>query len=194
MSPSFHKPFTAVLLAGGQSRRMGRDKAGLEIEGVPLWQRQLATLRATEPAELLISGRIDGPYAGSGIKILPDETAGLGPLGGIATALRQMKTDLLLVLAIDLPDMTPEFLLRLTSRDSGIVPESEDHLEPLAATYPRTCFPVAESTLHSADHSMHAFVRSALGLGLLATFPAAAAERFLFRNLNTPSDLTSGDE
>ena len=48
--------FSAVLLAGGKSSRMGSDKAFLEIEGEPLWQRQLATLRGLSPGQLMISG------------------------------------------------------------------------------------------------------------------------------------------
>ena len=51
---------SAVLLAGGKSSRMGRDKAFLEIEGEPLWQRQLATLRRLAPEQLMISGPLRG--------------------------------------------------------------------------------------------------------------------------------------
>ena len=81
----------AVLLAGGKSSRMGRDKSALIVNGEPLWQRQLAVLRATEPAELFISGMRDGPYADCGVEILADGIPNCGPLGGIATALRRCR-------------------------------------------------------------------------------------------------------
>jgi hypothetical protein len=84
---------------------MGFDKATLMIDGKPLWQRQLATLRATQPGELLISGRPDGPYSGEGVPIIVDDVPDAGPLGGLATLLRIAKHPLILVLAIDLPDM-----------------------------------------------------------------------------------------
>ncbi len=116
----------AVLLAGGESSRMGRDKSALPVNGEPLWQRQLAVLRATEPAELFISGKSDGPYAGCGVEILPDEFPGCGPLGGIATALRRCKSDRLLVLAVDMPAMTAAFLRTLLEQSQrtgmGIIP------------------------------------------------------------------------
>ncbi|GDX08948.1 molybdenum cofactor guanylyltransferase [Verrucomicrobiota bacterium] len=116
----------AVLLAGGKSSRMGRDKSALPVNGEPLWQRQLAVLRATEPAELFISGKSDGPYAGCGVEILPDEFSGCGPLGGIATALRRCKSDRLLVLAVDMPAMTAAFLRSLVEDSQrtakGIIP------------------------------------------------------------------------
>ena len=116
----------AVLLAGGKSSRMGRDKSALPVNGEPLWQHQLAVLRATEPAELFISGKSDGPYADCRVEILADEIPDCGPLGGIATALRHCTSDFLLVLAVDMPAMTAEFLRSLVEDSQrtakGIIP------------------------------------------------------------------------
>src|SRR5438067_5066315 len=92
--------FAAVLLAGGKSSRMGRDKASVVIDGQPLWQRQLATLRATHPCELYISGKVDGPYADSGVELVIDSSPGHGPLAGLEAALLRTHQPLLLVLAI----------------------------------------------------------------------------------------------
>ena len=79
--------FAAVLLAGGRSRRMGRDKALLPLpDGRRLWQRQLAVLESLHPAELFISGSAREGVP-SLIPCLDDETPGLGPLGGIVAAL-----------------------------------------------------------------------------------------------------------
>ena len=116
----------AVLLAGGKSSRMGRDKSALPVNGEPLWQRQLAVLRATEPAEIFISGKSDGPYANCGVEILADDIPDCGPLGGIATALRRCTSERLLVLAVDMPAMTAEFLRSLLGESQrtakGIIP------------------------------------------------------------------------
>ncbi|MEQ1854155.1 MAG: molybdenum cofactor guanylyltransferase, partial [Chthoniobacteraceae bacterium] len=117
---------SAVLLAGGRSSRMGRDKPGLIFDGKPLWRHQLATLRATQPAELFISGAADGCYADAGIPVIPDDAPGLGPLGGIATALRRCTGEPLLVLAVDMPMMTPDFLRSLLDESrrtgKGVIP------------------------------------------------------------------------
>ncbi len=102
--------FAAVLLAGGQSRRMGRDKALLLVDGGRvLWERQLDVLRSLGPAELFISGpaRPGFPYD---VRLLEDERPGLGPLSGIVAALEAMTTPLLVVLAVDLPAMRADFL------------------------------------------------------------------------------------
>src|SRR4051794_37322903 len=83
-SNAFRMDHTAVLLAGGKSSRMGRDKALLAVEGRPLWMRQVEVLRATSPTQLLISGPPDGAWKDTGIVAVADETPGQGPLSGIA--------------------------------------------------------------------------------------------------------------
>ena len=188
-------PFTAVLVAGGKSTRMGRDKAGVLIDGQPLWQRQLATLRAVHPHELFISGKPDGPYAGAGLEILPDNFPGLGPLAGLEAALRRASHPLVLILAIDLPVMTAEFLSELlrvsAANGTGLVPSADDWFEPLAAVYPRACLPLVEERLHAADRSMRRFVQACVAREFVRVHAIADGERPLFRNLNTPEDLAA---
>lgn len=167
---------------------MGCDKAGVLLDGVPLWQRQLATLRALAPDELLISGRLDGPYADAGVPIIADDVPGLGPLGGLATILRRMKCERLLLLAVDLPAMTFTFLESLLPAN-GVVPFLDDHFEPLAAIYPRRVLPLAERCLADSDHSMQHFIRQCVAEGLLTPQPLRAEDRPFFRNANTPRDL-----
>ena len=185
-------PFTAVLLAGGKSTRMGRDKAGVLLHGQPLWQRQLATLRAVHPHELFISGKPDGPYADAGVEILPDNLPGLGPLAGLEAALRRASHPLVLVLAIDLPAMTADFLSSLirhgAASATGGVPREARWFEPLAAVYPRACLPLVEACLRDADRSMQRFVRLAVEQGFVQVRELEDSERALFNNINQPAD------
>ena len=190
----------AVLLAGGKSSRMGRDKSALLVNGRPLWERQLEVLRATDPAELFISGKTGGPYAGSGIEILADEFPDAGPLAGIASALRRCGSEWLLVLAVDMPAMTADFLRILLdearSTAAGVVPSAPADrdtggrgLEPLAAVYPRVALRFAEDCLRSGERKMEAFIRLLESQGLVAVRPAEPDASRLFRNWNTPGDL-----
>jgi molybdopterin-guanine dinucleotide biosynthesis protein A len=182
--------FAAVLLAGGASRRMGRDKALLRLpEGRLLWQRQLAVLEALGPAELFISGPAKDGYPAS-VRRLDDAVSGLGPLSGIAAALRVAQVPLLVVLAIDLPVMTAGFLRRLLDGcgpELGRVPRHGESglYEPLAAVYPRVCGQLAERRLHKADRSMQAFVQAAGSL--LEPHEIAPEEEPLFANWNEPA-------
>ena len=192
MQNSTH-PFSAVLLAGGKSTRMGRDKAGIVMDGQPLWQRQISTLRATGAAEVFISGRLDGPYAETELEIVTDEAPGLGPLSGLAAALRHAHHDVLLVLAIDLPAMPAEYLRGLldesVARGCGIVPRGDEWPEPLAAVYLRSCVPLVEQALLSPDRSMQRFVREAVERGLIALLPIEPGALRFFINVNRETDL-----
>jgi molybdopterin-guanine dinucleotide biosynthesis protein A len=187
--PAFSTPdFTAVLLAGGKSSRMGQDKAGLLIEEMPLWRRQLATLKATSPSEILISGRPDGPYSESSFRIVEDAEPGLGPIGGVTTAMAYAQYPLVLVLAIDLPRMTSAYLQSLLSR-APVVPRRADRFEPLAAIYSKSCLEVFQRRLVRRHFSLQSAIRELIDSGDLAIYDVPAAEAPLFDNLNTPEDL-----
>ena len=112
--PSSSAPkLSAIILAGGESRRMGRDKAWIEWEGRPLIGWAVDKVRRLGIEEIFISGRPDGDYAQLGCPVLFDLEPGLGPLGGIERGLHHCTSPLLLVLAVDLPRITAECLGKL---------------------------------------------------------------------------------
>jgi molybdenum cofactor guanylyltransferase len=173
---------------------MGRDKAALIVDGEPLWQRQLNILRATNPAELLISGPKHGVYAASGVRIVSDRNPGKGPLGGLAAALEACSGDWLLALAVDLPRMRADFLHRLLDEaiaaNIGIVPTlGEGKLEPLAAVYPKSALAVAELHLSQGRVKLSEFIREWEGRGAMRTRMVSPEDAALFANWNTPDDL-----
>ena len=90
--------FSAVILAGGKSARMGRDKAFVEIGGQTLLARQLALARAAGAREVFISGRADVDYSAFDYRVLLDDFPAAGPLAGIECALAASTLPLLLVL------------------------------------------------------------------------------------------------
>ncbi len=167
---------------------MGSDKAALLHEGRALWEVQLGKLRALGPGELFISGRGDGPYAAAGVAIVEDRVPGLGPLAGIAATLARMEAPRLVVLAVDLPEMSAAYLVKLLAAGSSVIPCGGEFFEPLAAVYSRAALPVAEERLASGERSMQGFVRRLIQAGLAAAVPIAAEEAPLFRNRNRPGD------
>ena len=78
---------SAVLLAGGESHRMGKDKATIVFREKPLWQIQLDLLRKLELAEIFISARTDPPWRPSGMQFVSDDPPSRGPLSGLTGAL-----------------------------------------------------------------------------------------------------------
>jgi molybdopterin-guanine dinucleotide biosynthesis protein A len=181
---------SAVLLAGGKSSRMGRDKAFLEINGQPLWRRQMEKLCQLRPEQIMVSGPPRNEW--SDCEVVSDEVENAGPLGGVAAALGKCTTSHLVVLAVDLPMMTSNFLqslLELCGGDWGAVPRNADDFEPLAAVYPASCAFLANAALRSGGFSLQSFVRRGMSEKWLVERKISAAEALLFTNLNRPADL-----
>jgi molybdopterin-guanine dinucleotide biosynthesis protein A len=141
---------SAVILAGGQSARMGRDKAELALAGETLLERQLKLAQAVGAVELLISGRAGQNYARFGCPVLTDNFPQAGPLAGIESALQVCRHPLLLVLAVDMPQLTSAVLSVLLEQSGGkigIIPRVAGRADPLAALYPKVAAPLAAKML-----------------------------------------------
>ena len=184
--------FSAVILAGGKSTRMGRDKAWLPLDGQPLLAQQIAVVRKLKPVELFISGRADIDYSSLGCPVLTDEFADAGPLAGIAAGLKAASAPLVLVLAVDMPDMTSGALRRLLERCTpgvGIVPRVNHRVEPLAAYYPKAAAPLAVDLLKRQLRAVRTFAEQCKQAGLVAVHDVAEADWNCFANWNSPADL-----
>jgi molybdopterin-guanine dinucleotide biosynthesis protein A len=184
--------FSAVLLAGGESRRMGKDKATMSYRGKPLWQIQLELLRQLTPQEIFVSARSDPDWRPADIQFVADDPPSRGPLAGLAASLDRMSTSHLLALAIDMPWMSENFLRSLcdqTLQGCGVLPKIDNRAEPLAAIYPREAKDDFRNALTGADFSLQTLVRHLLGAGKLQEISVPEQAKKLFLNVNTPSDL-----
>ena len=171
---------------------MGVDKAFIEIDGVPLWRRQLKILEALAPEQLFIAGPAHDEWQEANCIIIPDAEAGAGPLAGVVAALRASSAPLLLTLAIDLPNMTSDYLREVIDRcsnDRGVVPSYGERFEPVAAVYPTGALALAENCLASRDLSVQRFAARCLLDGFLQQTDILPGQRQLFFNMNTPDDL-----
>jgi molybdopterin-guanine dinucleotide biosynthesis protein A len=184
--------FSAVILAGGNSSRMGRDKAWLEVGGQRLLERQIELVRATGAVEVFISGRADTDYEGLGLRVLHDQFANVGPLAGIERALAATASPLLLVLAVDLAAMSTELLRRLAAASAtnvGAVPRLNGKLEPLAAFYPRASQALAVAQLEQGNFAVKDFAERCAQDGLCRLIELAASQTPHFANWNSPADV-----
>ena len=184
--------FSAALLAGGQSRRMGRDKALLPGKGHAfLWQRQLELLEELRPHRVFWSG-FPRPGLGAAIAVVADRVPDAGPLAGITACLEALETELLVVVAVDLPRMTVPFLRRLLLAGTaahGIVPRRNGRFEPLAAVYPKAILPLAQRHLAEGRLALQEFASAGIAGGWLQALEVAPEHGALFHNLNRPEDL-----
>jgi molybdopterin-guanine dinucleotide biosynthesis protein A len=185
---------SAVLLAGGESHRMGKDKATIVFRGKPLWKIQLDLLRKLELAEIFISARTDPPWRPSDMQFVWDDPPSRGPLSGLTAALAQIQTGHLLALAIDMPFMSEDYLRAIGNEiepGCGVLPMIGGRAEPLAAIYPANAHVDLVEALSGIEFSLQTLTNKLVKTGKLRALNVAKEEEALFRNLNEPTDLDS---
>jgi molybdopterin-guanine dinucleotide biosynthesis protein A len=186
------KTLTGVLLAGGESRRMGTDKASIVLAGQPIWERQLALLRELPVSALWVSARARPLWCPSSIGTVLDVPPSRGPLSGLAASIRRLRTTHVLVLAVDLPHMSAAHLRRLwlaVRPGCGIVPLNKSFYEPLCAVYPREAAPTFIRALKNSNSRLQPVVADLVEQGLLRACPLSRSEEKLYQNVNSPADL-----
>jgi molybdenum cofactor guanylyltransferase len=188
---------TAFILAGGKSRRMGRDKAFVDFKGRPLLARALEVARSVAQDVRIVGGG-DGDrqkfesYAAVVEDIFPD----CGPLGGIHGALLASRTELNLMLAVDMPFVSSRFLqylideAKIASQASVVVPHAGGRRQPLCAIYRRDFVDAAEAALRAGRYRID-LLFEVVETRVLEEEEIAHAgfSCDLFRNLNTPQEL-----
>lgn len=140
-------PTACGILAGGASRRMGRNKALLPFRGKPLLGHQLDVLSPLF-SEILISANDPDPYAPFKIRVVPDQFAEPCSLAGIHALLKAATAPRVFVVACDLPFLHPGLIRKMLDVSGDfdvIVPETSEGLEPLHAIYSRACLPAIEA-------------------------------------------------
>jgi molybdopterin-guanine dinucleotide biosynthesis protein A len=189
--------FSAVILVGGRSTRMGRDKAFLEIGGQTLLAGKIALAQDAGAAELFISGRAGTDYSAFGLPVLRDKFADAGPLAGIHAALLVTSHPLVLVLAVDLATLTSPLVKIIVGEahsGMGVIPRCHGEIEPLAAIYPKTATKICEQQLIAGCNSVKDFGSKCVAAGLAAFLNLPEENSLNFKNLNRPDDLNTGME
>jgi len=184
---------------------MGRDKALIELDGRSLLQH---ALRALEPVcgTLLLACGPTPRYAELGLPLVLDAQADRGPLSGLCAGLEAARTEWVIAVGCDMPELSAqvlEELARYAQEGAWDVTMLGTHAgsEPLCAVYRRSCLPAVRSALARGEARLTAFhdgalaapgeARSRVAVLPSENFPAAlrASARLAARNLNTPSDL-----
>jgi molybdopterin-guanine dinucleotide biosynthesis protein A len=188
---------TLAIQAGGESRRMGSDKALQPFLGQPLILRLLSRL-AWIADEVLVTSNQPEQYRFLGLDPIPDLMPGLGALGGLYTALSAATHLYVAVVACDMPFASPEIflaelaLLRETGADA-VIPRSDEGTEPFHAVYrAETCLPHVREVIESGKQRADAWfgkvnIRYMDEEEILPYDP----DRLAFFNINTPDDYHS---
>lgn len=181
---------TAVILAGGQSTRMGRDKLTLPLEGEALLQRALRRYRAVFPRVLVSVADMD-KYPALGDARVADRYPGAGPMAGLHAALLAAGDDVFLT-AADMPFSDPAAAMRVAAlcgrHAACVLTDGEGRWEPLFGFYRQAALPQAEALLASGRRSMAALLERVPVRALTAADLGDLWEPRLLLNVNNPAD------
>jgi molybdopterin-guanine dinucleotide biosynthesis protein A len=186
---------TGILLAGGKSSRMKKNKAFLELKGKPLVERSLELLQAVF-AEVLISSNEPLLYARYNVAVIQDDIHDRGPLEGLYQGIKAAAYNMVFFVACDMPFLREELIRFLATRIREefdiVVPRLQSGLQPLHAFYHRRCLPIIKNNLEEGR------------LKIMDIYPACSVrfveERELqpfqdlsnaFCNVNTPEDWSN---
>jgi molybdopterin-guanine dinucleotide biosynthesis protein A len=187
---------TVAIQAGGQSRRMGRDKGLVLLNGKPL-VRHLLDRVADLGDEILITTNRPEDYAFLGMRLAPDESPGAGALSGLRTALKAAHGDKVLVLACDMPFVSRPllmYLIGLAPQADVVIPRPAGEYEPMHAVYDRGCLSEIEVSLEAGDMRMISFFSRVNVLPVEDDIlERLDPGRRSFFNVNTPADLAQAE-
>ena len=207
---------SGIILAGGLSRRMGRDKAFIDFDGVPLIAR---VLERVQPlcAEVMIVANDKDAYAQFGVPVIGDVYPGKGSLGGTYSGVLAAREQYVLAVACDMPFLNTallRYLISLAPQFDLVIPRAADlvskspradaprktrrllakqvDLHPMHAVYAKTCLPAMKARLFTGDLRLIGFHDDVR----VRVVEPAEVDRFdpqhlSFFNANTPEDLES---
>ncbi len=180
---------TALILAGGESSRMGQDKAGLLLDGQTLLQR-VADIVQPLFTDIIVSVR--QPRADCEFMQVCDDPSHAGPLAGLASGLAQAKTPWVFAVACDMPFITPELIECLAGFRAdvdAVVPVVQGHPQPMAAFYATRSLSNLRETLNGGGKlSLRAWLEK-LQVRYVNETEMQAADLRGFFDLDTPQDV-----
>lgn len=190
-----------IVLAGGMSKRMGKDKTLLPVKGVPMIKRVVdAALKVAGEVIVVVGGRraireLSGVLGGE-VTVTEDEERGWGPIMGILSGCKRAKSSYVAVVPCDAPFVNPKVLLELFKRaeghDAAIPQWPNGYLEPLHSVYRREAVvKVAERLIKRGSRSLLNLIESLEDVVYVPVDELKLIDEKLltFFNVNTPRDL-----
>ena len=182
---------TGIVLAGGENRRMGTDKAFLSVDGRPLIQHVLAVLTGIFPRVIIVTNSPEA-YGNYVQTIVTDVIEKRGPLTGIHAGLRASVDEYNFIVACDMPFLNPGLITFMTEAAEGydvVVPELRGQYEPLHALYHRRLLPAIEGLIARDSRAIQELFSGARVRSITVDeINRFDPRRRSFINLNTPQE------
>ena len=185
---------TGIVLGGGQSRRMGRDKRSLQWEGENFLDRVCRLMDTLFDEVLLVTAKDDYDCSHLPVRLVTDKIPQKGSLGGLYTGLIEAEHPFIFAVACDMPFLMKESIVRVCSAPASdlLIVKLSSGIQPLHARYSKNCVPVIEKMIHDSELKIQNFINSSnLHVDIMeeTMFDDIDPNRQSFLNINTPADL-----
>ena len=189
---------TGIILAGGKSSRMGKDKGLCEFNGKTLVEHAIETLKPLCGQLIISSNRFHEKYRSYNLPVVSDEIKNTGPIGGIYTCLKLSKTRHNIILSCDTPfvgSLLLQHIINNVEKEQIVAPAHHKFLiEPLSAYYATNVLNDVEDSIRKGDYKL-------INLLKKVRFKSVQINKFLsfynehsFLNINCPDDMTQAEE
>ncbi|HJN63567.1 MAG TPA: molybdenum cofactor guanylyltransferase [Flavobacteriales bacterium] len=178
---------TGIILAGGLSSRMGKDKSFIQLDEHKMIEKIIALIRPFCD-ELLISAN-KNKYKDFGYEIIKDKHKRIGPLGGIISCLNESSHELNIIISCDTPNISGKTILKLLQESKNYditLPCYNNRCEPLIAVYNRNCVEKLELMANSSSYKLQTIINN-LNSNIIHFEESDKVEEFI--NINSKKDL-----
>lgn len=184
---------TGIILSGGKSSRMGTEKGLVEHKGKRLIEYPIEALQAICD-QLVISSNKDC-YSYLNIPVVADEIKDCGPIGGIYSCMKAIKSDFYAVISCDVPNVPEQLFLDMLSNimDANFICpiDDTDRRQPLISIFNSSCLPIIEKELLSGNYKMMELLDLLNGKSFIIAHELAYYSSKLFLNANSPKDINA---
>jgi len=189
---------TGIVLAGGRSSRLGKDKGLCAFKGKSLVSYAIDILKPLCGNLMISANHFPEKYAAFGLPVIPDEVKYIGPMGGVYSCLKKSKTQHNLILSCDTPFVNTDVfrhLLTVVENFQVVCPAHETFLlEPLSAYYNTNVLGDMEEAIRKKEYKMMQFFKRIRFKSVNIDRNLSFFNDYLFLNLNTPGDLKKAEE
>ena len=188
---------TGIVLAGGRSSRMGKDKGLCSFRDRPLVAYAIEILKPLCGEMMISANHFPEKYAAFGLPVVPDEIRDIGPMGGLHACLKRSRTRHNLVLSCDTPFVSTDIfrlLLQNVENFQVVCPAHDTFLfEPLSAYYNTNILGDLEEAIFNREFKMMQFLKRIRFRSVAVDRGHPFFKETLFLNLNTPEDLKKAE-
>jgi molybdopterin-guanine dinucleotide biosynthesis protein A len=184
---------SGVVLAGGQSRRMGKDKRNLEWGGTKFLDKVCLTLGELFDEIILVTAIEDYPCGHLPVRLVTDAIPHTGSLGGLFTGIKEASHSSVFVVACDMPFLNHLVISRLCGlpENDVVMAKLSTGYQPLHARYSKRCSHIVEQMIQDGNLRIHSLIQNpSLSVQIVeeSLFDDIDPHGYSFLNINTPSD------